>query len=406
MRQKTLVPHFQMRNYDTHFYCALCSGPFAGVFRTPCSRSAASNNNDKNNRNIVNGTDNGSGSGRGENTLDDDDNGDSDSASSDVDPDNEFSFCGEGGRKLAEAPIIPDEAVEQDMGPAAKRSRKLRILAQEREDESLDGWEGGEGGGGCRGLPGIRMRMRSGGFVSENSPKRKRTVRQAYDGRRISAWQMKWTKNLRALIHSKASNQPRHWNHFLRHGEVYLTGRGQVRQVDNWADAFPSVEDDDDDAVSNRSPVFSESDRLFNTYGFHLYQELDCRRHRSFISSIPFHDECLTLLDLAIEETGNERGLERMNEKLENDHMWEYFRSLITASGQKHQVDLTQAALQPGARKDLTTRLGEVDYREAQSSGEGWHWKHEDGLHVSFFSPPHLPLPSRASSSISLEPSF
>lgn len=384
-----------MRHYDTHFYCALCGGPFAGVFRTPISpassRSATSNNNiNSNNKNTANGTDYGSGSGNGKNMLDDeDDNDDSGNASSDVDPDNEFNFYG-GGHELAGSRIISDEAVEQDMGSAAKRSRKLRILAQEREDEQGDGREGG---GGRRGPPRTRMRMRSGGFASENSPKRKRTVRQAYDGRRISVRQMKWTKNLRALIHKEASNQPQHWSHFLHHGETYyLTGRGLVRQTDNWADAFASVDDGEDDGA-NEFPVFSESDRLANTYGFHMYRELDCRRRKSFISSIPFHDECYTLLDLAIEETGKERGLERMNEKLENDHMWAYFRSLITSPGQKHQVDRTQAVLQPGARKDLTTRFGEVDYREAQGSGEGWHWKHEDGLHVGFSlcPPPHPP---------------
>lgn len=93
-----------------------------------------------------------------------------------------------------------------------------------------------------------------------------------------------------------------------------------MRQSENWADAFASVDEDEDDPA-DEYPVFSDSARLENTYGFHLYQELD-RHLKSFITSIPFHDECWTLLDLAIEETGNEKNLDRMNEKLELDHMW------------------------------------------------------------------------------------
>lgn len=154
-----------------------------------------------------------------------------------------------------------------------------------------------------------------------------------------------------------------------------------MRQSENWADAFASVDEDEDDPA-DEYPVFSDSARLENTYGFHLYQELD-RHLKSFITSIPFHDECWTLLDLAIEETGNEKNLDRMNEKLELDHMWGgYFRSLITVSDQKQQVEQTRAILQAGKRKEVTTRFGEVDYRQAQSSAEGWHWKHEDACHV------------------------
>ncbi|KAF8537164.1 hypothetical protein BDD12DRAFT_746052 [Trichophaea hybrida] len=331
------MPIAPRRQYDTHFYCALCGGPFAGVLRTPVnpafSRYSQTSDPDDNgdNFNINNGADR---------NIHCDDFG----YPADLDPHNEFNFDGE------ENQVIPEEVVEQDMGYAARRSRKLRQRAEE-----------------------LGQRR---GVMSE-----KRTVRQAYDGRRIAVKHLKWTKNLRALIHYKAVNQPQNWQRYIQdNGDAYLTGRGLIRQSENWADAFASVDEIQDDPA-DKYPVFSELARLENTYGFHLYQELGGRHIKSFISSIPFHDECWTLLDLAIEETGHEKGLEDMNEAIELDHMWRYLRSLITVSGEKQQVEQTRTILQEGNREEVITRLGEIDYREAQGSGEGWHWRHEDGCH-------------------------
>ncbi|KAI5790275.1 hypothetical protein EDC01DRAFT_121523 [Geopyxis carbonaria] len=316
--------------YDTHFYCALCGGPFAQVFRTPenPAQHCYSNVSDD---------------GAEQSTSQPD--------PTDLDPKNEFNYSGGDDR------IIPEEVVEQDMSYIAARSRKLRLRAQQ------------EG--------------RRKGIMKEPS-----IVRQAYDGRRISTQQMKWTKNLRALINRKAEQQPLNYENYLQpQTGAYLTGRGLIRQRDTWADAFANIEEDetieaaeddeDGDVIAHTEfPVFSDSARARNTFGFQVYKELGPHPN-SFITSIPFHDECWTLLDLALEESGLERGLSGMNERLTDDDLWFYLRSLITISGEKQEPHQTFSE----CRKDAVTRLGDIDYREAQSSGEGWHWKHEDGRH-------------------------
>ena len=327
------------QQYDTHFYCALCGGPFAHVFRTPLNPATTTHN-----------------------TNDDDNNANDYDDSTNTDPENEFNHSSEENR------IIPEEAVEQDMSYAAKRSRRLRLEAQQHGKRK--------------------------GMMPEP-----RTVRQAYDGQRIAVDQMKWTRNLRAIINRKAREHPLNYELYLDQDSLaYMTGRGLIRQGYNWADAYASIEededvddddndddDDDNDArVHPEYPVFSDSARMNNTYGFHVYKEFNAHHTSSFISSIPFHDECWSLLDLAVEETGNELGLENMNETLSMDTIWGHLRSLITVSGDKQEGPGSQSTrtLQPDHPRSVITRLGEVDYREAQSSGEGWHWKHEDGCHV------------------------
>jgi hypothetical protein len=177
---------------------------------------------------------------------------------------------------------------------------------------------------------------------------------------------------------------------------AYLTGRGLIRQSQNWADAFASIEEDeagDEDAdpdtprVHTEHPVFSDEDVRQGTYGFHVYQELGREDSHYVISSIPFHDECWTLLDLAIEEAGKERGIDGMNERVEIDDLWGYLRGLVGMTGVMDSAILphsTWAALLEERRgAGIVTRLGEVDYREGQGAGEGWQWKHEEGFHVS-----------------------
>ncbi|KAL7276946.1 hypothetical protein RUND412_000039 [Rhizina undulata] len=319
------------KSYETHFYCALCGGPFAQVLRTAVSPAQQPD-------------------------CSSDDYGFSetdDSANTDVE--NEFN------KPLDENRVIPDEVVLQNMGHAARRSRSLRLRAEE------------EG--------------RRRGMMNEN-----RTTWQAYDGRRISVKQMEWTKNLRALISRKASNQPLNHQQYLADGQLaYLTGRGLIRQVQNWADGFASIDedeqtedypdDDEESQVHTAYPIIPQAAIRRNTYGFHVYQELGRQDSDYVISSIPFHDECWTLLDLAIEESGKERGINRMNERLDIDDLWSYLRGLVGVSGVKKVPNSTSAALHGEGRWEVVTRLGEVDYLEAQGSGEGWNWKHEEGFH-------------------------
>lgn len=326
------------RSYETHFYCALCSGPFAQVFRTAESPATPSH--------AAHGDPDfyGDCGGKDEYGNLDDEN---------LDLENEFNVPREDNRE------VPEEVVLNNMGHAAKRSRILRLRAE---------------------TAGRRR-----GIMSERGK-----TSQAYDGRRISAKQIKWTKNLRALICRRAMRHPLNHDHYLAHGETaYLTGRGLIRQEQNWADAFASIEEDEGGipGMHTEHPVFSDEDRLRNNYGFHVYQELGREDCRYVISSIPFHDECWSLLDLAIEESGKERGVEQMNERIDMDDLWGYLQGLVTATGAVDSATVpnsTAAALLEEHRGgEMVTRLREVDYREAQGSGEGWQWKHEEGLHVS-----------------------
>ncbi|KAH0610106.1 uncharacterized protein H6S33_012652 [Morchella sextelata] len=340
------------RSYETHFYCALCGGPFAQVFRTavnPAQPSYAVGSE----QDIYNS-----------NTGDEDQ--DEDDRNEDLDIDNEFNISPHNNR------CIPGEVVRNSMSHAASRSRELRLVAEE------------EG--------------RRRGMVSE-----KRKTMQAYNGKHISTRQMKWTKNLRALIYKKSNHQPLNHEHYGT-STAYLTGRGLIRQVQNWADAFASVDEEDGDdnsGVHTEHPFFSDEDKQQNTYGFHVYQELGRPDSRYVISSIPFHDECWSLLDLAIEESGKERGVVRMNERFDMDELWGYLRGLVGVTGVIDSAivpNSTAAALSEERRgSGVVSRLGEVDYREGQGSGDGWQWKHEEGLHwlaadPSLISVLHSPL--------------
>ena len=323
------------RSYETHFYCALCGGPFAKVFRTAVP-PAPPNNVDYHHELY---------GGRSTDGVD-------------TDLENEFNLDPKDNR------ILPEEFVLNNMSHAAKRSRALRFRAEE--------------GGFRRGMMGEQ-----------------RTTWHAYDGDLISTQQMKWTKNLRALIYKRANRQPFNHHRYLNDGQnAYLTGRGLIRQSQNWADAFASIEEDeghdesDGSDVHTEFPVFSDEEIQHGTYGFHVYQELGRLDSHYIISSIPFHDECWTMLDLAIEEAGKERGIDEMNERVGVDGLWGYLRGLVGVTGVMDSSIVPQstwAALLEERRGDgIVTRLGEVDYREGQGAGEGWQWKHEEGLHVSY----------------------
>lgn len=333
----------QKQQYDTHFYCALCGGPFGQVFRT-ATTPAPTNLGDNLGTTVPHEYD-----------------------PADTDVTNIFNIPED------ENDPFPEEYVLGDMSYVAQRSRRLRQQAQR------------EG--------------RRKGVMPEP-----RNVQRAYDGKRISVKQMKWTRNLRALVNRQAREHPAGYEQVLAEGGdqlCYLTGRGLVRECYNWADAYADV--DHEELVMNENgewvlpeyPIFSDHDRLNNTFGFHLYKELNGNGEmRSQISSIPFHDECLSLLQLAVVETGKELNLvpmdpeyqpERLMEGLvEYDVLWGYLRSMITTSGMRQEGMQIAGTLQSESRGDVITRLGELDYREAEAGGEGWHWKHEEGCHVSY----------------------
>lgn len=315
------------QQYETHFYCALCGGPFSHVYRTAERAQAGP---------------------AGVRMADDD--------AADTTLDSEFNVAAGDNR------VVPEEVVLEGMGHAARRARDQR------------------------------QRSAAGGQRRGMLPE-PRTVRAAYDGRRLGARHMTWLRSLRALVHTRARNHPLGYREFLDDGQLaYLTGRGLVRCDENWADAFASIEADESEHADAHAhhdvPVFSDRALENNTFGFHLYQELGREGLEFFVSAIPFHDECWSLLDLATEVSGIERGLSAMNEKVSVSDLWDHLRSLVGVSGTQKVTEQTCSLLRQGTnRRDVVTRLGEVDYREAEASGEGWQWKHEDGCHVSATGP-------------------
>ncbi|KAF8453811.1 hypothetical protein BGX38DRAFT_1090129 [Terfezia claveryi] len=318
----------QFDSYRTQFYCALCGGPFARVFRTaaeaasPKDPATASNASaDCTNQN----------SGLRLSPV-----------SGAADPDdrdltNGFNI------PVEENHVIPEEVVLDNMGYAASRHRDHRIRVSEK---------------------GLRR-----GIMSEN-----RRTFKAYDGRRISTKQMQWTRDLRALIHKKAKDFPIGGQQYLRDGRSqFLTGRGRIRQVGAWADASASYELEDELRVDTGSP-----------YGFQVYQEFGRLDSEFVISSIPFHEQCWDLLVYATEVSARERGVDMHYDPIDEneDILWGYLRGLVGISGvAKWLGSGTVSTLHGSRRGEVITRLGEVDYREAQGSGEGFQWRHDEGLH-------------------------
>lgn len=305
--------------YKTHFYCALCGGPFAQIFRTaaePESKHAV-------------------------HSFDSDDVGIAPKhLNPDIDLDNEFSI------PLDENREIPEEYVLSNMGYAASRHRDHRIRA------SIDG---------------LRR-----GIMSDI----RRTWR-AYDGRRISTEQIKWTQNLRALIHKKAKSLPYGGDYYLFDASQFLTGKGRIRQIDAWADAYANYEEEDDLLELTRW----SDDR----YGFQVYQEYNRHDSDFVISSIPFHEQCWDLLVHATEVSAQERGVDVHKDPIDenDDILWNHLRGLVGISGVAGWIGFgVRATLHGDLRGEVVTRLGEVDYREAQGSGEGFQWRHDEGLHV------------------------
>ncbi|KAI9841388.1 MAG: hypothetical protein M1837_000720 [Sclerophora amabilis] len=94
-------------------------------------------------------------------------------------------------------------------------------------------------------------------------------VRRAYDGSLIQDEHMRWTTVIRALIHENAQVQPEGGPEQVdARNRVYLTGRGRVREEGSYADAHPTIAADleygeTDDAGT---PVFYDTSCQFHLY--------------------------------------------------------------------------------------------------------------------------------------------
>lgn len=318
-------------SYRTHFYCALCGGPFAQVFRT--ATQAAQPRELVTDYAVRSGCTNGN-SGSRLNT-----------ACGNIEPEDE-NLTNEFNIPVEENREIPEETVLENMGFAASRHRDHRIGASEK---------------------GLRR-----GIMSEN-----RRALKAYDGRRISTKDMRWTRDLRALIHKKAKSFPTGGQEVFDEGRSqFLTGRGRIREVDAWADAFPNYEEEDELTIGTGG-----------RYGFQVYQEFGRFDSDFVISSIPFHDQCWDLLVYATEISARERGVDMHHDPIDEneDILWGYLRGLVGISGAAKWLGSGPVSTLHGPKRgEVITRLGEVDYREAQGSGEGFQWRHDEGLHVGF----------------------
>ncbi|KAI9768469.1 MAG: hypothetical protein M1840_004878 [Geoglossum simile] len=237
-------------------------------------------------------------------------------------------------------------------------------------------------------------------------------IRHAYDGTKITSQDMRWTHIMRALIHRGAWEQPEGGPDQLADDQwTYITGRGTVRQDASWADAYPSIEAelDPEDAEEGDQPGIPEFDDT--GFGFHMYEEPDRVDRKFCIGSIPFHDECWDLLDLALSVCGNRRGIASMTvgEDISTDNLWSYLRDLIPSSCTPRKSELTTVSLRNQTLADPITRLsvgimGGAGYREAQLCGDGQKWLHIEGLHWLAVSPAntpllHEPLPAEGTSS-------
>ena len=202
--------------YNTHFYCALCGGPFAQVFRTattPSAQEHAASSLGQTDVDVgVNGTDN---------DLDDLDD------LYNVDADAQFTIPEEDNYE------IPEEIVLSNMGYAALRNRDHRFQNKRpgNMDDTMKAW-------------------------------------RAYDGSLISTAQMRWTRNLRALIHKRAQQIPAGGDFepdidlFGNHDEPvksqFLSGRGRILQIDARAEVYSSYEEEDGPQGVHEFQVYRE----------------------------------------------------------------------------------------------------------------------------------------------------
>ncbi|KAI9839085.1 MAG: hypothetical protein M1838_004400 [Thelocarpon superellum] len=212
-------------------------------------------------------------------------------------------------------------------------------------------------------------------------------ARKAYDGACITATDMEWTAELRALIHCGAQHQPGGGlvNATDRGDHVYLTGRGRVRQDASWADAHPSIHHDLD-----AEPEEGEADVNFadGDLSFHMYQEPNRHDRKFRISSIPFHANCWDILSQALlcAHVACRLPDPPQHETVTLTEIWSYLSDLIPVAVDGKLADLHVEELARGDAPEPITRLamgcvGGRGYREAQVCGDGKTWLHLEGLH-------------------------
>ena len=220
-----------------------------------------------------------------------------------------------------------------------------------------------------------------------------RTATSAYPGRDVKQEDLKWTRVLRALIHKDAQIQPEGGQEQAdEEQDVYLTGRGRVREDASWADAHPSIQDDLDDREDENDTTEEDDDAptFHDDFSrFHMYQEPDRNDRKYLISSVPFHEECWDIMLQALNHSRAIRGLpdQAVEELLDLDIIWAYLVNLIPTAVDGRLSDLTVDAMTRGIAGDYIRRLsigcmGNEGYREAQRAGHGSKWDHIEGQHV------------------------
>ncbi|RPA73554.1 hypothetical protein BJ508DRAFT_333984 [Ascobolus immersus RN42] len=334
-------PNPTTHSYHTHFYCAICGGPFAEVFRTAVQRAQRGSvplSQDADSRCM---------------SLDLEE----EQSNKDLDPENEFNILPERNG------ILPREVLDADIGTGAAYVKSLRLKAEEAGQRK--------------------------GYATED-----REAWHAYDGRLISVEEMEWTKSLRALIHRNARHMPGPYD-FEEDENIMLTGKGQIRKEYCWADAYADFEQEEEPAPG--ANLFTDEQIRSHQFEFNVYQELvanPSRPVRDILSSvsIPFHADCWDLLNMAIEVAMKDRGVvfstpdeeaPDADESFSYDELWDTFAQLIgEASNERNHIGYPGALQEdPSLRGEVVTKFGLVDYRHSESCNEGWKWRHEEGLH-------------------------
>lgn len=207
-------------------------------------------------------------------------------------------------------------------------------------------------------------------------------IRRAYDGRKISGEQLEWISSVRALVHRFAKVQPEGGIDQLEDdSDVYLTGQGRVAQDASWAYAPPSIEFEMED---QEGEGILES--INEQYGFHLYQEPERRDRRFCYSSIPFHDQCWEILDLALHTIQESRGLPdgALGEGISLNDLWHSLASSLPTALPGKLSDLTIEALRRGTASGAFTGIqsGALARSEVMQSAGRHGWLHIDGFQV------------------------
>ncbi|KAI9710822.1 MAG: hypothetical protein M1812_007371 [Candelaria pacifica] len=213
-------------------------------------------------------------------------------------------------------------------------------------------------------------------------------VGRAYNGQNISGKQVEWIGSLRALLHRDAKAHPEGGRDNLE-GDVYLTGRGMVAQDASWAYASPSI-----DTEIEEGDVEGGSLRHEAQYGFHVYEEPERDDRRFFYSSIPFHDQCWDILDLAVQLMQERKGISdiALGESIELKPLWSSLVSALPPMVPGKLSDLNTEALRQGRVNNAVTGLPcnvFVGPEVKQCAGRNG-WLHIRGLEVGLYTNPKV----------------